>query len=505
MSFLARPARALALATLLATTGLATLPALAADLTILLVNDVDQMGGRKAGGYDRISGAVAAERAKVGTDTGTLLVLHGGDALSPSLMSGFDKGAHIVGLMNQIGFDYFVPGNHEFDAGKDNFLTQMAALKAKKLGANLRLDGKPLAGFIDTDMIEVDGVKIGIVGAAFDGTPEVSSPGDIQFESTLATTLDQAKALKAAGAEMVIALVHAPRDVDIELARSGAIDLVLSGHDQDLFVNYDAKAVLAESLDQGDQLVAVDVDISAAEKDGKRKVTWSPTFRVISTAGMAPEPGVGATVAKLEGELSQQLDVVIGKTTVDLDSRRATVRTQEAVLGDLIADAMREATGADIAITNGGGIRGNKTYPAGSDISRRDVLTELPFGNNTVVVQITGADLKAALENGVSRLPEPEGRFPQVSGIAFTVDPSQPAGARVSGLTVGGKPVDPAGSYKVATNDFMLRGGDGYTAFTNGKVLINPIDGKLMAGDVMAAVRKAGTISAPKEPRITIK
>lgn len=505
MSFLARPARAFALAALLATTGLATLPASAADLTILLMNDIDQMGGRPAGGYDRISGVVAAERAKVGKETGTLLVMHGGDALSPSLMSGFDKGAHIVDLINAIGVDYFVPGNHEFDFGQENFLAQMAKMKPKKLGANITLDGAPLPGFIPTDMIEVDGVKIGIVGAAFDGTPEVSSPGTIAFADTVGTVEARAKELKANGADMVIALVHAERGQDIKLGRSGAVDIVLSGHDQDLYVNYDEKAVIAEALDQGDQLVAIDIDLKTAEKDGKRKVTWEPTFRIVSTAGVEPEPTVGAEVKKLEAELSKELDVVIGKTDALLDSRRATVRTGEALIGNVIADGMRTATKADVAITNGGGIRGNKTYAAGSDITRRDILSELPFGNRTVVVAISGADLKAALENGVSRLPDPEGRFPQVSGLAFTVDPAQPAGSRVSGLTVNGKPVDPAATYTVATNDFMLRGGDGYTPFIKGKVLVGPIDGKLMAGDAMAEVRTRGTITAGTEPRITVK
>ena len=102
-------------------------------------------------------------------------------------------------------------------------------------------------------------------------------------------------------------------------------------------------------------------------------------------------------------------------------------------MGNLVADAMKKAVGADIAITNGGGIRGDKLYAAGAKLTRKDILTELPFGNKTLMIEITGAQIKAALENGVSQIEKGAGRFPQVSGLAFTVEKAKPAGERVSG------------------------------------------------------------------------
>src|SRR5690606_27381855 len=110
------------------------------------------------------------------------------------------------------------------------------------------------------------------------------------------------------------------------------------------------------------------------------------------------------------------LGVVIGKTAVELDSRRASVRGMETTMGNLIADALRAAVGADVAVTNGGGIRGDKTYPADSQLTRKDILGELPFGNVAVLLELKGADLRAALENGVSQVADGAGRFPQVSG-----------------------------------------------------------------------------------------
>ena len=139
------------------------------------------------------------------------------------------------------------------------------------------------------------------------------------------------------------------------------------------------------------------------------------------------------------------------------------MRGREAAIGNLIADAMRERTRADAAIMNGGGIRGGKVYEPGTAITRRDVQAELPFGNHLVALDVKGSDLRLAIENGLSRLPAAAGRFPQVSGMTVEFDPRQPAGSRVLTITVGGAPLDANKTYRVAVNDFMARGGDGYS------------------------------------------
>ncbi len=180
------------------------------------------------------------------------------------------------------------------------------------------------------------------------------------------------------------------------------------------------------------------------------------------------------------------------------------MRGGEAAIGNLIADAMRAAVEADVAITNGGGIRGNKQYPAGTQLLRRDVLTELPFGNKTVLVEITGETLLAALEHGVSQVEEGAGRFPQVSGLTMQADLKKPAGSRVTAVQVDGKPLDRQAKYRLATNDFMLKGGDGYTMLAEGNVILDELDAKLLADDVMTYIAKAGTIAPKVEGRITL-
>lgn len=470
------------------------------ELTLLLINDLDDMGDPEGrGGFAKVAGAVKAER-----DMGAnVLYLHAGDMISPSLMSGFDKGAHTVELLNLMPPDIFVPGNHEFDFGPDVLRERLADIDATILAANLRdADGEPLEGVEDTAMLEFDGVKVGFIGLTAEDAREKSSPGDLQIAPSVETALAEAEGLREAGADLVVVVAHAARDVDRDLFDTGAIDVILSGDDHDLLVFFDGRTAMVESYEQGDYLAAVDLDITVEVEDNDRDVSWWPNFRLIDTRNAEADPATAEKVVEYQAQLSDELDVEIGVTTTPLDSRRAMVRSQETAIGNLIADAMREAVGADVAITNGGGIRANKEYPAGSAITRRDILSELPFGNVNMLLEITGAGIKEALENGVSKVAEGGGRFPQVSNLNFDVDLSVEPGGRVSNVMVGGEPLDPDKTYKLSTNDYMARGGDGYTAFVGANVILGTYDAKLMANDVMAYIRRMGTIAPTVEGRI---
>ena len=302
-----------------------------------------------------------------------------------------------------------------------------------------------------------------------------------------------------------MAVTHAERKQDYEMFATRTIDLILTGHDHDLFINFDERNAMVESSYDAHYVTVIDVTISVKEQNGRRTTTWWPRFRPIDTATVTPDPEVAAAVAKYEAEFTREMDVPLGTTAVELDSRNATVRTREAAIGNLIADAMRASTKADVAITNGGGIRSGRVYPPGSTITRRDVLAELPFDNRIVVLETPGADIRAAIENGLSRAPSPAGGFPQVSGLTIVADISRPPGKRVTSIRVGGKPLDAKRIYTVATNDFLSRGGDGYTMFVNDARLLPDPDGPLLANDVMVYIRKLGTVKTGVEGRIVLK
>jgi 5'-nucleotidase/UDP-sugar diphosphatase len=477
-------------------------------VTFILVNDIylmaDEMmpDGQRRGGFARLAAVVNAERAK----GGRVIFAHAGDTLSPSLMSGIDRGAHIITLTNLIPPDIFAPGNHEFDFGKATFLQRMAEAKFPRYAANLRGgDGLPLHGFEDRSIVTVGGVRIGLTGATYDDSARASSPEDLKFLPTVATMKAQAEALRRDGADFVVAVVHASREQGYAIFATRAVDLVLSGHTHDLFINFDGRNAMVESSHDAHYVTAIDIAIDVKEENGRRAVTWLPQFRVIDTASVTPDPDVAAVVATFEQELSKELDTAIGTTDVELDSRFATVRLREAAIGDLIADAMRASTHADVAVTNGGGIRGGKLYSPGTTITRRDILAELPFNNRIVTIDISGADLRRALENGLAQLPNSGGRFPQVSGLTISADVSRPAGSRIVSIKVGNAALNDRKIYRVATNDFMARGGDGYVTFRDAKPLLPPADSPLMANDVMEYIKRIGTVRTGVEHRIVLK
>ena len=137
-------------------------------------------------------------------------------------------------------------------------------------------------------------------------------------------------------------------------------------------------------------------------------------------------------------------------------------------------------------------------------LTRRDILSELPFGNRTVVTSITGKAIREALENGLSQVENRAGRFPHVSGLKVTASFAKPAGSRVETVEINGAPLDDAKTYKVATNDFMLRGGDGYTSLAGKSAATVDSGGKLLANDVMVYARKLGTVNAKVEGRVVV-
>ena len=470
-------------------------------ITLLGVGDIYKFDGSKArGGVARLNAVARAEKAA----NPNTLYLFDGDMFSPSLLSGLDKGENMVKLTEIVPFDLAVPGNHEFDFGPELFMERIKGSKYPWAAINItKADGSAIEGLGGVMMKEVGGVKVAIVPVAQDTTPQVASSGDLKFGATSESAIAAAKQARKDGAEIIVGLVQAPHSDDQKMMASKAFDVILSGDDHDLVVQYNGITAYVDTSTDANYLVPIDLNVTVEEKDGKRSVKWEPNFRFIDTASVTPDPETMKVVEDYQKQLDNELNVVIGKTSNGLDSRRNVVRTQEAAIGNLIADAMRDVTGADVAIMNGGGIRADKEYAAGSDISRKDILTELPFGNTTVVTELPGSQVLLALENGVSQVEKGAGRFPQVSGLTFAFDAAAEPGSRVSAVMVGGAPLEADKLYKVAVNDYIVGGGDGYAALGGGRILTDGPTGQLVATDVMAYVEKLGTVAVAVEGRIT--
>lgn len=275
------------------------------------------------------------------------------------------------------------------------------------------------------------------------------------------------------------------------------IDLILGGHEH---VPLDARVGRTLILKTGSDAVLlgrIDVAVTTGKAGRRVESKWE---LIPVTDEIPAKPEVAALVKHYEDLTTAQLDVRVGETTLPLDTRNEVVRTQESAVGDLIADLMRAALKADVALVNGGGIRGSTVIPAGQ-LRRGDVLKILPFANKVVKLDVTGEVLRAALENGLSQIEKTAGRFPQVSGARLSFDPSRPAGSRLVSVTVDGRPLEPQAHYTLATFEFILGGGDGYSMLQQANVLVRAENGP-MDSDLILDRLKAGPIAPVPDGRI---
>lgn len=472
----------------------------ATKVTIVHFNDMDRMGAKGGrGGVAKLATIISEQRMA----NENVLVTFGGDTISPSLMSGLDQGAHMIELLNQLDLTAMVLGNHEFDFGPEIAKVRISEANFPVLGTNtVDPEGNIIDGALDSIMVEAGDFKIGIFGLTTVGTLEKSSPGEYTFLDPLAVAEEQAGILREAGADLVIALTHTDTVEDKVILESEVVDLLLSGDDHTQIVDFSNDTLFVESGGQAERVTVIDVYLDREEDDDGMKTVWNADYRILDSIRYEGDPEVASVVAVYEGQLDEQLNVELGVTETPLDTRRETIRGKEAAFGNMVADAIREATGADISFANGGGIRGDRTYDAGSVLTRRDIQSELPFGNKTVVMEVSGQVIIDALENGFSRIEDGSGRFPQISGINVVVNPNAEPGSRVVEVTQNGAPLDPEGTFVFAVNNYLAGGGDGYGMFADQKRIVNEYAGVLDAVQVFNYISSRGTVAPEVEGRI---
>lgn len=403
------------------------------------------------GGIAYLAGAVDRARGK---QPGLLLAA--GDMIQGNPWANLFKGKSTIEVMNAMRFDAMVVGNHEFDFGPKVLKQRMAQARFPVLGANV----KGLAALKPYVIKNFPGVRVAIIGVVTPETPVATHPRNVTgltFSTPESAVRKYLPELKRR-ADIIIVLSHCGFQADRELAaKVPGIDVIVGGHSHTKMLQPEllGQTIIVQAWEHAKALGILNLKI----KDGK-VIGFDGGLQEISPASGAPNSRVQDIVARYERQADSLLQRTIGETQVDLDG--AHVRTGETNLGDFVADVMRQTAGAEVALINGGTIR--TSIPQGK-ITVKDIYAVLPFDNYLVAISLTGAQVKAALEHGVAKLDEPSGSFPQVSGLTFTYSRSAPAGARVKDVTVAGRPLDPQREYVVATNDYLVAGGDGYTVF----------------------------------------
>jgi len=449
------------------------------ELTILHTNDLhahydsfEPWGEPVQGGVARLKTAIDSERE----DADYVLVLDAGDQFQGTLFYTVGGAEVVADVMNELAYDAMCIGNHEFDSGPAELARFIDLADFPVLSANTDAHADPdLAGRIEPYSLHFfyDGQPVAVIGLTTEHTKTSSSPGpNVQFLDVASTAQRTVDDLREKGIDIIVALTHLGYEHDLALAEAvDGIDIIVGGHSH---TRLDPYPSVAESA-SGEPVLVV-----TAHEWGKQlgclDVTFTDDGRVASYAG-APIPMVEAIPE--DREMLEILDAYrpaidalmshrVGSAEVDLDGARENVRVQETNLGNLICDAIlakTNALGATISIHNGGGIRAS--IPAG-EVTMGQVLEVLPFGNQITVLTITGAELIAALENGVSGVEDDAGRFPHVGGLRYTFDPMAAPGARISVVEAWDAAserytaVNPAETYTLATNNYLADGGDGY-------------------------------------------
>jgi 5'-nucleotidase/UDP-sugar diphosphatase len=443
----------------------------------------DETAGKCFGGAARLVTAVRERReALQGENT---LFLNAGDNFQGSLFYTTYKGAAEAEFLNQMGVDAMTVGNHEFDDSDDALATFIDAVEFPVVSSNISASApSSLVDKIDPFVVlDVGGEKIGIVGAVPNDTADLSSPSEnVTIEEDVAKITEAVQEVKAQGVDKIIALTHVgyPRDLEA-IAKIPDVDVVVGGHSHTLLHNTDDAAAgpyptMVEN--PGGYQVPVVQAASYSKYLGELEVTFDENGVVTAASGdpilldatIEPDPAVVARVQELRAPIEEAMGVVVSETTAPIDGSRETCRAGECEMGVLVTDAMLDRTadqGVTIAITNGGGLRASIDQ---GEVTMGEVVEVLPFQNTLATMELSGADIVASLEQGVSAIEEGAGKFPQVAGLRYSFDRSTPANqGRIESVEVreNGQwvPLDPNKTYTVATNNFMRGGGDGYELF----------------------------------------
>ncbi|GAE05938.1 5'-nucleotidase C-terminal domain-containing protein [Paenibacillus sp. JCM 10914] len=454
------------------------------------------------------------------------LLVDAGDVFSGTLYFNQYLGLADLEFMNLVQYDAMTFGNHEFDKGSEvlNDFIEQAEFPFVSSNVNFSADpllrGKfkdevtrdPLKGNVYPAIImEVDGEQVGLIGLTTEDTANIASPGLVTFDHAVQKARETVAMLQLEGINKIIVLSHLGYDEDVKLAKQvEGIDIIVGGHshtklDQAVVDRTDNEPkLIVQTGEKGQFLGRLEV---LFDDEGVLQ-SWDSNLisideKVNDQYVVQPDPeALNILNTKYKPGVEQLKQTEVGVTEVRLNGDRADVRTKETNLGNLIADGMLDAaqaagTNAVIALQNGGGIR--EPIEAGT-ITMGDVMTVLPFNNDLVTITLTGQEIKDAMENGVSKTPAQDGRFPHIAGMKFFYDSTKPEGSRVLRIQVKGKNgyelLDLTKSYEVATNAFTAKGGDFYAplekAYSEGRVNLLYIPDYEVFSNY---VKKVGTIT----------
>lgn len=482
----------------------------------------DDAAGECFGGAARLFTLINQMRDAITAQGDPVLVLGAGDSSQGSLFFTTYGGAAEAELNNLIGLDAMAVGNHEFDNGPEGLRVFTESAQYPIVAANLDVSANTmLAGQVAPyTILNAGELRVGIVGAVTNDTPEIASPGPtVVVNDALESVRAAVAELQGQGITTIIALTHVGYVPEQQMAAQiSGLTAIVGGHSHTYLSATDPRRegpypTWVDNVDGG--IVPV-VQAGAFTRylghlvldlDHDGNLIYASGDAIEINAEVQPDPQIAAWVAEMAEPIQATRAEVVSETTAPIEGDRTVCRQRECPMGNLVADAMLSRAagqGITIAIQNGGGLRASIDE---GTVTLGEVLTVLPFQNTLATFQLSGADVVAALENGASRLEDGGGRFAQVSGLTYTVTTTAEPGSRISDVMVQGAggswvPIDTAAMYGVVSNNFMRGGGDGYAVFRDNA--LNAYDYGPDLADVVAEYLASRTPYTPyTDGRIT--
>ena len=398
-----------------------------------------------------------------------VFTIDAGDFLQGNAYGTMTEGESSIGIMNSIGYDVGVPGNHEFDYTFTVMMDRVSQLNFPLICANLYYTDQGGSVFPQYMILEKGNIRLGCFGILTPETPVATSQG--KMENTTVTDAVEAaermvSLLSTMDVDYIVAIGHIgvarslPVTSDYICSKVPGIDIFIDGHSH---VEMEDGKLCDGSID----LIPSDTIIASTGSNLNTVGVITVTADGDITAKLHRDKLYNGTVEDLieavEEDVNTKLMEVIGHTDIYLEGERSKVRSQETNLADLIADSFRWCAKTDIAFINGGSVR---TSIEEGDITLKDAFDLLPFLNDVVVMTVSGSSIYDSIEFSLGK-PTPFGGFVQVSGITVTYDPSKEAGSRVVSIMINGSELDKNGTYTFATVNFIAQGGDGNIYFAD--------------------------------------
>jgi len=491
------------------------------EIVVIHTNDVESAidpvdafwleGSPKVGGAAHIKTMVDGIRAQEAERGVPVFLFDSGDMFT-GLLARLTYGEVMMEMMTTLGYDAMAVGNHEFDYGSDNFLEQLRRVPFPVLSVNTFWKGTDFLYTRPHAIVERDGFRIGVVGAIGQDAMSVVLPSlvaDLEFRDPIPYTRASVEELEPR-VDMIVVLAHQGKtgpmqsdqeadpevwrdfDEDIELTTVvPGIDLFLGGHAHrgidPPYVNPETGTIISQTFGHATRLgvfrLWVDTETGKVTRHEGGLVTPY-------SADHAPDPTMQKKMQAFKDTHRDQIEPVVG----ELSARLIRKYRRESSLGNFVTDVMRDSTGADVALTNAGGLRADL---ADGPVTLGAIRDALPFLNSVVTVELKGEELIEILEQGFSL----ERGMIQASGIVADIDFSRPIGSRLVSLEIEGEPVDPGLTYTVTTNSFLAEGGDLYSTFV-GKEWVE--HDKRTLAEVVIEFFKARTtpVTLPVEGRI---